>query len=324
MFPVQRGRRLRRNENIRALVRETRISLDNLVMPYFVVPGENIKKEILSMPGNYHFSIDKLIEELKEIEQLGIKSIMLFGIPERKDEQGQEAHSKRGIVQRAVSEIKDRGINLTIITDVCLCGYTSHGHCGIVKNGVIDNDATLEIIAKTALSHARAGADIVAPSDMMDGRVKVIRTLLDEHGYKDTLIMSYAAKYASAFYGPFREAFESTPAFGDRTSYQMDPPNIKEAMKEIAMDIEEGADIVMVKPALCYLDVISKAKERFDVPIAAYCVSGEYTMVELAADKGLIDRNKAIFEILISIKRAGADCIITYFTKYVAKILRNP
>ncbi|MCP2604972.1 porphobilinogen synthase [Candidatus Aminicenantes bacterium AH-873-B07] len=322
-FPINRLRRLRKNENLRRMVRETKISLDDLIYPLFVRPGKNIKAEISSMPGNYQWSIDLLVKECEEIFKLGIPAVILFGIPESKDELGSEAYSESGIVQKALRAIKKEVPDLILIADVCLCEYTSHGHCGIVENGYVNNDKTLELLAKSALSFAEAGADIVAPSDMMDGRVKAIREILDKNGFFNIPIMAYSAKYASSFYGPFREAAESAPKFGDRKSYQMDPPNVREALREIELDIEEGADIVMVKPALSYLDIISKARERFNVPIAAYNVSGEFSMVKAASKLGWIDEEKIIFEILISIKRAGADLILTYFAKDIAKKLKN-
>ena len=320
-FPLQRLRRLRKNEGLRRLVRETRLSIDNLVYPLFVRPGRNIKKEVKSMPDCFQLSIDNIIKEAKEISKLNIPAIILFGIPEKKDELGREAYAKDGIIQRTVREIKKAIPSLIVITDVCLCEYTSHGHCGIIKKGNIDNDATIEILAKVALSHAKAGADIVAPSDMMDGRVKAIREVLDDNGFEEIPIMSYAAKYASSFYGPFREAAESGAKFGDRKSHQMDTANSSEALREIALDIEEGADIIIVKPALPYLDVIYRAKEKFNIPMAAYHVSGEYSMVKAGARLGWIDEKEVMMESLLSIKRAGADIIITYFAKDVAKIL---
>lgn len=316
-----RPRRLRVNEKIRDMVAETRLDIRDLIYPLFVVPGENVKKEISSMPGNYHFSIDKLAEEVKEIEALGIPAIMLFGIPSKKDEVGSEAYSENGIVQQAIRKVKEVAPSLITIADICLCEYTSHGHCGVIKEGYVENDETVELLAKAALSCAKVGADMVAPSDMMDGRVRVIREKLDKEGFVNTSIMAYSAKYASAFYGPFREAAESAPQFGDRRSYQMDPANINEAIKEIDLDINEGADIVMVKPALSYLDVIYRAKQNFNVPIAAYSVSGEYSMIKAAGKAGLIDEKKVALESLLSIKRAGADMIITYFAKDVARWL---
>jgi porphobilinogen synthase len=315
---IKRPRRLRSNAIIRSLVRETQLSRDDLIYPLFVVEGENIKDEILSMPGNFRFSIDKLMEEVKEIVNLGIKSIILFGIPGEKDEWGSDAYAENGIIQRAVREIKKLFTEVYVITDICMCEYTSHGHCGILtQTGYVDNDKTLEYLGKIAVSHAQAGADMVAPSDMMDGRVGFIREELDRAGYTDIPIMAYSAKYASAFYGPFRDAADSTPAFGDRKAYQMDPANINEAIREVQLDIEEGADIVMVKPALPYLDVIREVKNRFNMPIAAYNVSGEYAMLKMAVENGLLNQS-AIMESLVSIKRAGADLIITYFAKEIA------
>lgn len=315
---IKRPRRLRLNSAIRDMVRETRIDVKDLIYPLFVVHGEKVKQEINSMPGVYRFSIDTLVEEVKEIYSLGIPAILLFGVPSVKDEIGSEAYADDGIVQRAIKAVKDAVPSMFVITDVCMCGYTSHGHCGIVERGYVVNDKTVELISKTALSHARAGADMVAPSDMMDGRVGAIRKLLDEKGYSNVSIMAYSAKYASAFFGPFREAAESAPKFGDRKTYQMDPANSDEAMREIKLDIEEGSDIVMVKPALSYLDIIRRAKESFNIPVAAYNVSGEYAMLKAAAKMGWLDEKAVAMEILTSIKRAGADLIITYFAKDVA------
>jgi porphobilinogen synthase len=320
-FPVYRPRRLRKNSNLRELVAETRISVDDFIYPMFVIPGRNKKVSIKSMPGIYKQSIDNLIKEIREVKKLGIKAILLFGIPEQKDEVGSEGYDENGVIQKALREIKKKVKDMIVITDVCMCEYTSHGHCGIIKDGDVDNDETLQYLARMSLSHAEAGADIVAPSDMMDGRVGVIRGDLDRNGYHNTAIISYSAKYASAFYGPFREAAESPPQFGDRRSYQMDPPNVREALREIELDIEEGADIVMVKPALPYLDVIRAAREEFDHPIAAYNVSGEYSMVKAAGKLGWIDEELVMMEVLTSIKRAGADLIITYFAKDAAKVL---
>ncbi|MCE5194036.1 MAG: porphobilinogen synthase [Nitrospiraceae bacterium] len=323
MFPIHRPRRLRKNETIRRMVRETSLSPDNFIYPLFVTAGKNTRKEISSMPGCFQESVDKIAEHAKEIHSLNIPSIILFGIPEKKDETGSSGHDPHGVVQNAIKIIKDKLPELYVITDVCMCEYTSHGHCGVIEKGSVKNDATLELLAKQALSHAKAGADIVAPSDMMDGRVKAIRHALDENGFSETPIMSYAAKYASAFYGPFREAAESTPQFGDRRSYQMDPANRREALKEVALDIEEGADIVMVKPALSYLDVISDVRNTFNLPVAAYNVSGEYSLVKAAGKLGWIDETRVMMEMLISIKRAGADMILTYFAKDAAKILNK-
>ncbi|WP_029688776.1 porphobilinogen synthase [Thermoanaerobacter sp. A7A] len=318
---VKRPRRLRMNSILREMIRETSLDVGDLIYPLFVVPGDNIKEEIDSMPGVYHFSIDLLVEEVKEVRDLGIPAILLFGVPSYKDELGSEAYSEEGIVQKAVREIKEKVPEIVVITDVCMCGYTIHGHCGIVENGQVVNDKTIDYIAKIALSHVEAGADIVAPSDMMDGRVAAIRKLLDSKGFVNTPIMAYSAKYASSFYGPFREAANSAPQFGDRKSYQMDYGNSNEALREIALDIEEGADIVMVKPALSYLDIIRRVKDNFNIPIAAYNVSGEYSMMKAAAKMGWIDEKSVVLEILTSIKRAGADIVITYFAKDVAKWL---
>ncbi len=320
-FPRQRLRRLRQTENLRKLIRETTLSPDDFIYPLFVVHGKGIKKEIPSMPGNYQQSIDNIVKDAKEAYSLGIPAIILFGIPEHKDELASEAYSKKGIIQQAIKAIKDKTPELIVITDVCLCEYTSHGHCGVIKNGKILNDPTLQLLAKEAVSHAKAGADIVAPSDMMDGRVAAIRSALDKEGFADTPIMSYAAKYASSFYGPFRDAAESTPKFGDRRTYQMDPANAREAIREAALDIEEGADIVMVKPALSYLDIIYRIKNEFNLPVAAYNVSGEFSIIKAGAKLGWIDEKRMMMEVLTSIKRAGADLILTYFAKEAAKLL---
>ena len=317
-FPQYRGRRIRQNKQFRRLVREHHIRKSDLIQPLFVVPGKKIRKPISSMPDQFHLSVDQITEEAQKIEQLGIPGIILFGIPKKKDSAGTWAYHKDGIVQRAVEAIKKVTSSLLVITDVCLCEYTDHGHCGWIEEGQVHNDATLELLANSAISHAAAGADMVAPSDMMDGRVGFIRETLDEEGFEDIPIMSYAVKYSSAFYGPFREAAESAPQFGDRKSYQMDPPNIREAFREAAMDIEEGADIIMVKPALPYLDVISGIRQEFDHPIAAYQVSGEYSMIKAAAAKGWIDEDKVVHESLIAIKRAGADMILTYYAQKLA------
>ena len=315
-FPNIRPRRLRVHPTLRRMVAETRLSPDHLIMPAFVVPGHNIREPIPSMPGICHLSPDQVAKDAKEMEQEGVGAILLFGVPDKKDEYGTSASEKDGVVQRAIRAIKEAAPNLVVITDVCLCGYTSHGHCGVIDpKGKILNDPTLELLSEMALSHARAGADIVAPSDMMDGRVGSIRRALDGDGLQDVLILSYAAKYASCFYGPFRDAAHSAPSFGDRKTYQMDPPNVREALKEIALDIDEGADMVMVKPALPYLDVISKARDAFNVPIAAYQVSGEYSMIKAAAERGWLDEKRAMVESLTAIKRAGADLIITYFAR---------
>lgn len=320
-FPTIRMRRLRKNENLRKMVRETSLSPDNLIYPLFVRFGKGVKEEINSMPGNYHFSVDIISKECKEIKNLGIPAVILFGIPEKKDDTGSEAYNPNGIVQRAIKEIKSAIPDLIVITDVCIDEYTSHGHCGVVRGNEILNDPTLELLSKMALTHVKAGTDMVAPSDMMDGRVGAIRKTLDEKGFTDIPIMSYAAKYASAFYGPFREACDSSPKFGDRKSYQMDNGNSNEALREVALDIEEGADIIMVKPAMAYLDIVRRVKDEFNIPVAAYNVSGEYSMVKAAAEKGWVDGEKIMMEMLLNIKRAGADMILTYFAKDAAKIL---
>ena len=316
-------RRLRTSDAMRRLVRQASINVDNLVYPLFIREGENIKEPIKSLTDCFHFSPDRVAKEAKEISSLGIPAVLLFGLPEKKDAKGSQSWAENGVVQQAVREIKNTVPELLVITDICLCEYTDHGHCGVIKDNKVDNDATCELLSKVALSHAQAGADIVAPSDMMDGRVKYIRQALEENGFENTAIISYAAKYSSAFYGPFRDAAESAPAFGDRKSYQMDPANSDQAMIEIEQDIEEGADIIIVKPALPYLDIIHRARQRFSCPIAAYNVSGEYMMLNTAADAGLLDRQAAMMEMLISIKRAGADILITYFAKEVAKIINK-
>lgn len=318
-FPQLRLRRLRRNETIRRLVQETRVEVGDLIYPLFVEEGKDIKQEIPSMPGIYRFSPDLLPSEVEDIARLEIPAVILFGIPEQKDEVASGAYYPEGVIQQAIKTIKKTVPELLVVTDVCLCEYTSHGHCGIVSNGDVDNDQTLSLLAKTALSHAEAGADIVAPSDMMDGRVKVIRETLDEAGYQQIPILAYSAKYASAFYGPFREAAESAPQFGDRRSYQMDPPNVREALREVEADINEGADMIMVKPALPYLDVIRRVRDTFNHPLAAYNVSGEFSMVKAAAHQGWLDEKRTIIEILTAIKRAGADIIITYHAKDFAR-----
>ncbi|NOY07281.1 MAG: porphobilinogen synthase [Spirochaetes bacterium] len=320
-FPVVRMRRLRKDENLRRLVRETGLSVNDLILPLFVCPGKNVRNEIKSMPGNYQLSVDELVKECTEVRDLQIPGVILFGIPEKKDELGSEAYSDNGIIQRAVRAVREKVPGLLVITDVCMCEYTSHGHCGVIKNGSVDNDATLVFLAKEALSHAKAGADIIAPSDMMDGRVGAIRRVLDENGFDDTPIMAYSAKYASSFYGPFRDAAESPPKFGDRKGYQMDPGNGAEALREVELDIKEGADIVMVKPALSYLDIIYRVKNAFSMPVAAYNVSGEFSCVKAAARNGWIDGDRVMMEILYSIKRAGADIILTYFAKDAARLL---
>ncbi|MBU3161102.1 porphobilinogen synthase [Clostridium frigoris] len=319
----KRNRRLRETKYIRDLVRETVLTPSDFIFPIFVVEGENIKEEISSMPGNYHFSLDRLHEIIQEVEGACVRGVILFGLPDHKDEVGCGAYDKNGIIQRAVKKIRTISKDLVIITDVCMCEYTSHGHCGILDGTKVDNDKSLKYIAEIALSHAEAGADIVAPSDMMDGHVAAIRELLDSNGYKDVLIMAYSAKYSSAFYGPFREAANSTPQFGDRKSYQMDPANIREAMREIDADIEEGADIIMVKPALSYLDVVRWARDRHDVPVAAYSVSGEFAMVKAAAKMGFIDEKAIAMEMHLSMKRAGADMIITYYAINLCKWLKE-
>ena len=320
-FPIQRMRRLRVSESMRRLVRETRLDPAQFVLPLFACPGEGVRREIGSMPGNAQLSIDLLVKECEECVKLGIGGVILFGIPESKDELASGAYDPDGIVQRAVKAIKSEHTRLLVITDVCNCEYTSHGHCGFIKDGDVDNDTTLEWLTKAAVSHAQMGADIVAPSDMMDGRVAAIRKGLDAAGFVNTPILSYAAKYASAFYGPFREAAESTPQFGDRRTYQMDCPNAREAMREIELDLDEGADMIMVKPALAYLDIIHAARARFDVPLAAYQVSGEFSMIMAAAQNGWIDLDRTIIETLTAIKRAGADFTLTYFAKDASRLL---
>jgi len=322
-FPVSRLRRLRRSAAIRDMFRETSLSFSDLIYPLFVVEGDNVKKDISSMPEQFQLSVDNVLRECEEFQKLGVNSVILFGIPNEKDEVGSGAYDDNGVIQKALRAIKKEFPELVAITDVCLCEYTSHGHCGVIENGDVQNDKTLELLVSEALSHARAGADIIAPSDMMDGRIGAIRTALDASGFADTPIMAYSAKYSSAFYGPFREAAESTPQFGDRKTYQMDLGNSDEAMREIALDIQEGADIVMVKPALSYLDVIRRAKDTFNMPMAAYNVSGEYSMVKAAAQQGWLDGEKVMMEILTSIKRAGADVIITYFAKEAAGVLNR-
>ena len=322
-FPDYRPRRLRKNENFRRLLRETALSVNDLVYPLFVVEGKGVKKPISSMPGNFQLSIDNLIKEVEKTKGLDIPAVLLFGIPDKKDEVASGAFARDGIVQRAVRRIKEKVPDILVITDVCLCEYTSHGHCGMIEKGDVDNDSTLEVLAETALSHAKSGADMVAPSAMMDGQIGAIRETLDEAGYETLPVMAYAAKYASCFYGPFREAAESTPQYGDRKSYQMDPANSDEAIREMNLDVEEGADILMVKPALPYLDIIRRAKEEFDLPVAAYNVSGEFCMVKAAANLGWLDGEKAMMESLISIKRAGADIIITYFAQEAAMVLQR-
>jgi porphobilinogen synthase len=318
---VFRPRRLRRREALRKMVRETYLRREDLIYPVFVVPGQGVRQEVGSMPGVCRLSAELLVEEAKKVAGLGIPAILLFGLPRSKDETGSEAASPKGVVQQAVRQLKRAVPDLVVITDVCLCGYTSHGHCGLLQKGEVDNDATLEVLAQIAVSHAEAGADLVAPSDMMDGRIAAIREALDERGFEMTPILSYAVKYASSFYGPFREAAESAPQFGDRRGYQMDPANAREALREAALDVEEGADILMVKPALPYLDIIAQLASEFDLPIAAYQVSGEYAMLKAAAQKGWLDEEAVMLESLTSIKRAGADLILTYFAKQCAALL---
>jgi porphobilinogen synthase len=320
-FPVDRPRRLRATDSIRRLVRETRLAPENFILPLFAVEGEGIRKEISSMPDNYQMSVDHLVRECEEVHSLGIGGIILFGIPKHKDELASEAYNPAGITQQAVRAIKSAVPGLLVITDVCNCEYTSHGHCGKIVNGDVDNDTTLEWLASAAVTHAQAGADIVAPSDMMDGRVAAIRAALDSAGFSNTPILSYAAKYASAFYGPFREAAESAPQFGDRRGYQMDPANAREALREMDLDLDEGADLLMVKPAGPYLDILRMARDRYDVPLAAYQVSGEFSMIMAAAHNNWIDLDRAILESLTSIRRAGADFILTYFAKSATRLL---
>ena len=320
-FPINRMRRLRRTQRFRDLVRETRLSPESMIYPIFVCPGERVRTEVSSMPGQYNLSIDNAVQIAREAEKAGVAGILLFGIPSEKDEVGSDCYDENGIVQQALRAIRENVRDLLLITDVCMCEYTSHGHCGVIKHEYVQNDATLKLLADSSVSHVRAGADMVAPSDMMDGRVAAIRSALDAEGFPNTPIMAYSAKYASGFYGPFREAAGSTPKFGDRRSYQMDPPNAREALREISLDIDEGADIVMVKPAMAYLDIITRARQQFDVPIAAYQVSGEYAMIEAAARNGWIERERIIMETLTAIKRAGADILITYYAMEMARIL---
>jgi porphobilinogen synthase len=322
-YPVFRPRRLRATETFRRMVRETRLSVDQFVFPLFVAPGRELHREIPSMPGQFQYSIDEVVKEVKEVAALGIPAVLLFGLPDAKDAVGSGAYAGDGIVQQAVRAIKNTVPDLAVITDVCLCEYTSHGHCGVVEEGRVKNDPTLELLARTAVSHAEAGADMVAPSDMMDGRVSAIRDALDERGLEEVPILAYAAKYASVFYGPFRDAADSAPQFGDRRSYQMDPANADEALREVGMDVEEGADLVMVKPALAYLDVLSRVKAEFSLPVAAYNVSGEYAMIKAAGRNGWLDEERAMLEVLTAIRRAGADLIITYFAKDAARILNE-
>jgi len=323
LFPDYRPRRLRQNEALRRMIRETSLSVNDLILPLFVIDGQDVKNPIPSMPGHFQLSIDNFLKTAEDVHELGIPAIVLFGIPENKDALGTHAYADDGIVQRATRAVKEKLPDLVVITDVCLCQYTDHGHCGVVKGDTIDNDASLDLIARTALSHARAGADMAAPSDMMDGRVGEIREILDENNLSQIPIMSYAAKYCSAYYGPFRSAADSAPKFGDRRTYQMDPANALEAIREVTMDIEEGADIIMVKPALAYLDIICRVREEIDLPLAAYNVSGEFSMIKAAEKMGWIDGSKVMMETLTAIKRAGADMILTYFAIEAAQVLRS-
>jgi len=323
LFPDYRPRRLRQNSAFRRMIRETRLSVDDIILPLFAVKGKNIQNPIPSMPDQYQLSLDRLVNTARQAVDLGIPAVILFGVPNQKDALATGAYAANGIVQQAIKAVKDALPDLAVISDVCLCQYTDHGHCGVVEKGNVDNDATLDLLARTALSHAEAGADMVAPSDMMDGRVAEIREALDENGFSHLPIMSYAAKYCSAYYGPFREAADSAPKFGDRRTYQMDPPNVLEAIREVTMDVEEGADIIMVKPALAYLDVICRVREEIDLPIAAYNVSGEYAMIKAAAQKGWLDGDKVMLETLTAIKRAGADLILTYFAMEAAELIRD-
>ena len=323
VFPEYRPRRMRQNEALRSLIRETILVPQQMIFPIFVMPGKGKREEISSMPGIYRVSVDQLGKEAEDCRSAGVRSVILFGLPEKKDPMGSGAHAKDGIVQRAIRELKNKMPDLTVVTDVCLCEYTDHGHCGCLVGENVDNDTTLELLARTALSHAQAGADMVAPSDMMDGRVSEIRSVLDENDFHMLPIMSYAVKYASSFYGPFRDAADCSPQFGDRRSYQMDPANSREALREATLDVEEGADILMVKPAVAYLDIIRRLYDEFDLPIAAYHVSGEYAMIKAAAEKGWIDGERVMAETLLSIRRAGADIIITYFAKEMGRLLLN-
>ncbi|HHL34648.1 MAG TPA: porphobilinogen synthase [Desulfobulbaceae bacterium] len=321
IFPEYRPRRMRRNTTLRAMIRETRLSASQMIYPLFIIPGKGKREPVPSMPGVDRISVDQLKQEAASCMKVGINSVILFGLPEKKDGVGSGAYANNGIIQQAIKELKNTTPKMNVITDVCLCEYTDHGHCGCLVGHEVDNDATLELLAKTALSHARAGADMVAPSDMMDGRISEIRSALDENGFHMVPIMSYAVKYASAFYGPFRDAADCAPRFGDRRSYQMDPANSREALREATLDVEEGADILMVKPAVAYLDIISRLRDEFDLPIAAYHVSGEYAMIKAAAEKGWIDGERVMAETLLSIRRAGADIILTYFAKDMAQLL---
>ena len=322
-FPEYRARRTRRTESLRRLVRETKVSVDDFIYPMFVEEGTGIQTEITAMPGQFRYSVDRLADIVKQLQDLKVPAVILFGIPEKKDALAREAIRADGVVPRAVKAIKDLAPELLVITDVCVCEYTSHGHCGVIKNQEVDNDPSLELLGDMALAHARAGADVVAPSDMMDGRIGFIRETLDEAEFEQVPIMAYSAKYASAYYGPFREAADSAPQFGDRRAYQMDPPNVREAIREVSMDVAEGADVVMVKPALAYLDVISQVRDEFDLPVAAYNVSGEYSMIKAAAERGWIDGDKVMMETLVAIKRAGADMILTYHALEAARLLQG-
>ena len=323
VFPEYRPRRLRRTETFRAMIRETRLAPEQMIYPLFVLPGKGVREPVPSMPGVFRLSVDQLAAEARDCVALGVRSVLLFGLPDKKDGLGSGAYAKNGIVQQAIRELKNRAPDMTVVTDVCLCEYTDHGHCGCLAGEEVDNDATLELLAKTALSHAQAGADMVAPSDMMDGRVSEIRTALDEENFHNVPIMSYAVKYASAFYGPFRDAAECAPQFGDRRGYQMDPANSREALREATLDVDEGADILMVKPAIAYLDIIARLHDEFDLPVAAYQVSGEYAMIKAAAERGWIDGERVMAESLIAIRRAGADIILTYFAKEMARVLNE-
>ena len=323
VFPEYRPRRLRRTETFRAMIRETRLAPEQMIYPLFVLPGKGVREPVPSMPGVFRLSVDQLAAEARDCLALGVRSVLLFGLPDKKDGLGSGAYAKNGIVQQAIRELKNRAPEMSVITDVCLCEYTDHGHCGCLAGEEVDNDATLELLAKTALSHAQAGADMVAPSDMMDGRVSEIRTALDEENFHNVPIMSYAVKYASAFYGPFRDAAECAPQFGDRRGYQMDPANSREALREATLDVDEGADILMVKPAIAYLDIIARLHDEFDLPVAAYQVSGEYAMIKAAAERGWIDGERVMAESLIAIRRAGADIILTYFAKEMARVLNE-
>ena len=323
VFPEYRPRRLRRTETFRAMIRETRLAPEQMIYPLFVLPGKGVREPVVSMPGVFRLSVDQLAAEARDCLSLGVRSVLLFGLPDKKDGLGSGAYAKNGIVQQAIRELKNRAPEMTVVTDVCLCEYTDHGHCGCLAGEEVDNDATLELLARTALSHAQAGADMVAPSDMMDGRVSEIRTALDEENFHNVPIMSYAVKYASAFYGPFRDAAECAPQFGDRRGYQMDPANSREALREATLDVDEGADILMVKPAIAYLDIIARLHDEFDLPVAAYQVSGEYAMIKAAAERGWIDGERVMAESLIAIRRAGADIILTYFAKEMARVLNE-